>query len=149
MDQQQNTPDPFNLERFVEAQDRVYGQVTAELRSGRKQTHWIWFIFPQVAGLGHSPTSQFYAIQSKAEACAYLAHPVLGARLRECTAIVLNGDMRSAEAIFGQPDTMKFRSSMTLFAAISEGDSIFARALERFFNGQRDEVTLAYLDGSR
>ncbi len=148
MARQKDTADPFNLGRFVEAQNGVYEQVVAELRGGRKQTHWMWFVFPQVAGLGRSPTSRFYAIRGSAEAQAYLAHPILGPRLRECVTIVLNSDVRSAEAIFGQPDTMKFRSSLTLFAAQAGEDSVFARALERFFNGQRDEMTLAYLDGS-
>jgi uncharacterized protein (DUF1810 family) len=146
MEDREDFVDPFNLQRFVEAQGQVYGQVKAELRRGRKQSHWMWFIFPQVAGLGRSPTSRFYAIQSRAEARAYLGHPVLGARLRECAAILLNGDEHSAEAIFGQPDTMKFQSSLTLFAALSDEGSIFAQALERFFKGQWDQATLAFLE---
>ena len=130
-------PDDFNLERFVTAQAPVFSEVLAELRSGRKRTHWIWFIFPQISGLGFSPTSRFYAINSVEEARAYLAHPVLGPRLRKCTAILLTGQTSSALAIFGQPDTMKYQSSLTLFAGISEPGSVFDQALDRFFKGER------------
>jgi uncharacterized protein (DUF1810 family) len=137
--------DPFNLERFVAAQKDVYAEVVHELRNGRKRSHWMWFVFPQVSGLGRSPTSQFYAIKSEEEAHHYLDHPVLGKRLKECASILLNGDESSAERIFGQPDTMKFRSSLTLFAGISEPGSVFEQALEKFFDGQSDPVTEAFL----
>jgi len=137
--------DPFRLQRFVEAQDPVYAQVRAELRAGRKRSHWMWFVFPQIRGLGHSPMAQRFAISSRAEASAYLAHPVLGARLRECTGLVLaieNGDIR---AIFGHPDDLKFHSSMTLFSEVGEGETIFPRALVRYFDGP-DRATLERLE---
>jgi uncharacterized protein (DUF1810 family) len=140
-----NAVDSFNLERFVKAQADVYPQVLRELHSGRKRSHWIWFIFPQIIGLGRSPTSRLYAIRSVEEARAYLDHSVLGERLKECTSAVLNGEEESAERVFGQPDTMKFRSSLTLFAGISEAGSVFHQALERFFGGQPDPVTQAFL----
>ncbi|MDY6872776.1 MAG: DUF1810 domain-containing protein, partial [Chloroflexota bacterium] len=113
MDKPKLNADPFNLQRFIDAQDQEYSQVLTELRQGRKRSHWMWFVFPQVAGLGRTAISKRYAIRSGAEARAYLAHPILGQRLRECVAILLDGDESSAEVIFGQPDTMKFRSSMT------------------------------------
>jgi uncharacterized protein (DUF1810 family) len=138
-------PDDFNLERFVTAQAPVFSEVLVELRSGRKRTHWIWFIFPQISGLGFSPTSLFYAINSVEEARAYLAHPVLGPRLRKCTAMLLAGEASSALAIFGQPDTMKFQSSLTLFAGLSEAGSVFDQALDRFFKGERCQKTQAFL----
>lgn len=140
-----NASDPFNLERFVDAQEDVYPEVVRELRNGRKQTHWMWFIFPQVIGLGSSSTSRYFAITSVEEARRYLDHPVLGKRLIECTSILLNGEEKSAERIFGQPDTMKFRSSLTLFAGISKPGSIFDQALERFFDHQPDPKTEAFL----
>lgn len=121
--------DPFNLTRFITAQDEVYANVVAELKAGEKRTHWIWFIFPQVAGLSHSPTAQYYALQSKDEVEAYFAHPKLGARLFECTRAVLAIE-KSAQQIFGRPDDLKFRSSMTLFEWIS-GSALFAAALIR------------------
>ena len=136
--------DRFNLQRFLKAQNPVFAEVVAELRSGRKRTHWMWFIFPQIAGLGFSPTSQFFAIGSVEEARAYLDHPVLGRRLRQCVAILLAGENSSALAIFGQPDTMKFQSSLTLFAGISEPGSVFDQALEKFFKGERCQVTQAF-----
>ncbi|MCB2210413.1 DUF1810 domain-containing protein [bacterium] len=145
MEQSKNKADPFKLQCFVEAQDPVYPQVLTELRQGRKRSHWMWFIFPQVAGLGRSAISQRYAIQSGAEARAYLAHPFLGARLRECVTILLEGDQNSAHAIFGQPDTMKFRSSMTLFAAQAGEESLYSQALDKFFDGQPDTATLDFL----
>jgi uncharacterized protein (DUF1810 family) len=144
-----NAVDSFNLERFVKAQADVYPQVLRELHSGRKRSHWIWFIFPQIIGLGHSPTSQFFAIRSLEEARAYLNHPILGARLKECTSAVLNGDEDSAERIFGQPDTMKFRSSLTLFARIAEEGSVFHQALERFFGGEPDPITQTFVETHR
>jgi uncharacterized protein (DUF1810 family) len=137
--------DEFNLDRFVTAQDPVYDRVLAELRAGRKQSHWMWFVFPQVAGLGHSVMAATYAIRSLEEAKAYLAHPVLGARLRECTQLVLNIDGRSAREIFGAPDDLKFRSSMTLFALAAPHESHFRDALARYFDGKRDEATVRML----
>lgn len=138
------TNDPRDLERFVQAQAPVYAAVTAELRSGRKASHWMWFIFPQVAGLGFSAMSRRYAITSAAEAAAYLAHPLLGPRLQDCTALAL-GAPGSAHAVFGDPDTAKFHSSLTLFAAVAGPDSVFAQALQRFFGGHPDPATLARL----
>lgn len=134
--------DTYNLERFVEAQAPVYEQVLSELRAGRKQSHWIWFIFPQIAGLGYSSTAQFYAIESLDEAAAYLQHPVLGSRLRECTEIVNGIEGRSVNAILGSPDDMKFRSSMTLFAQATKDNEIFLSALKKYFEGRADELTL-------
>jgi|SRR5581483_6337874 len=134
----------LNLERFVIAQERFYPTVTAELRAGRKRTHWIWFIFPQVEGLGRSAMAQRYAIGSREETTAYLAHPVLGARLIECTALVLRHQNKTANAIFGSPDDLKFRSSMTLFNVIGTND-IFCNALEQFYQGQPDGVTLGVI----
>jgi uncharacterized protein (DUF1810 family) len=134
--------DTYNLERFVEAQAPVYEQVLSELRAGRKQSHWIWFIFPQIAGLGYSSTAQFYAIESLDEAAAYLQHPVLGPRLRECTEIVNGIEGRSVNAILGSPDDMKFRSSMTLFAQATKDNEIFLSALKKYFEGRADELTL-------
>jgi uncharacterized protein (DUF1810 family) len=136
--------DTFDLKRFITAQNAVYADVLGELKSGHKQTHWMWFIFPQVAGLGHSPTAKHYAIQSRAEAEAYYAHPVLGLRLNECTRTVLDFD-KSASQIFGYPDDLKFRSCMTLFEAIS-GHPLFAAALNRFFDGE-DKATREILAG--
>lgn len=133
--------DPFNLDRFVSAQAPVIAQVTQELRDGRKQTHWMWFIFPQVAGLGHSPMAQCYAITSLAEAQAYLDHPILGPRLIELTEAVNQTTGRSAHQIFGSPDDMKFHSSMTLFTAARPDEPAFRSALEKYFNGQPDRLT--------
>jgi len=140
--------DPFNLERFVSAQATVIDDVRAELRCGRKSSHWMWFVFPQIAGLGGSPTARRYAIASQNEASAYLHHPVLRPRLVECTELVLAIDGRSIEAIFGHPDYLKFQSCMTLFATCSAEIGSFDQALQRFFGGQRDDATLARLVGS-
>jgi len=137
-------PDP-GLERFVTAQDAVYPQVLAELRDGRKRSHWMWFVFPQLIGLGRSATAVYFAIRDCEEARVYLAHPVLGARLRECTETLLALPGLSIDSILGFPDNLKFRSSMTLFAAVSENDSVFGRALERFCRGQPDQRTLELL----
>jgi uncharacterized protein (DUF1810 family) len=137
--------DPFNLQRFVDAQASVIDDVRAELQAGRKRTHWMWFVFPQIAGLGHSQMAQHYAIQSCAEAEAYLAHPVLGARLVELTGIVNGVRDRSVEQIFGYPDDMKFHSSMTLFARCAPDPAPFEEALRRYFGGGPDEATLARL----
>ncbi|MBR0701143.1 DUF1810 domain-containing protein [Bradyrhizobium diazoefficiens] len=136
--------DPFDLERFVRAQDPVFRAVEGELARGRKQTHWMWFVFPQIAGLGFSAMSQRYAIGSRDEAEAYLAHPVLGARLVECTGLILAVEGRSINAILGAPDDAKFRSSMTLFGAVSD-QPIFSDALARYFAGERDSATLEIL----
>lgn len=136
--------DTFDLTRFVQAQEPVYPTVVAELKGGRKQSHWMWFIFPQVAGLGFSVMSQRYAIGSREEARAYLAHGVLGARLLECTALVLAVTDRTINAILGAPDDAKFRSSMTLFAAVSD-KPIFGDALARYFAGVPDRATMDIL----
>ena len=138
-------PDPHNLQRFLDAQSPVYDQVLAELRDGRKHTHWMWFIFPQIAGLGSSPMAQHYAISGRAEALAYLAHPVLGPRLSECTQLVNQIPNRAIDQIFAYPDDLKFRSSITMFAAVAPGEEVFHIALERFFAGQPDPATLALL----
>jgi uncharacterized protein (DUF1810 family) len=136
--------DPFDLKRFVRAQEPVFRAVLGELAQGRKQTHWMWFIFPQIAGLGFSAMSQRYAIGSRAEAEAYLAHPILGPRLIECTRVVLAVQGRTINAILGAPDDAKFRSSMTLFGAVSE-EPVFDEALARYFAGERDGATLEIL----
>ena len=138
----------FDLQRFVVAQNPVYAQVCAELRAGEKRSHWMWFVFPQIAGLDHSAMAQRYAIASLAEAKAYLAHPTLGARLRECTALVNLVEGRSIEAIFGYPDDMKFHSSMTLFAEADEGEAVFLKALQKYFGGSSDAATLDRLQSS-
>ncbi|MDX7950604.1 DUF1810 domain-containing protein [Lichenihabitans sp. Uapishka_5] len=138
-------PDPHGLERFVAAQALVIDEVLDELRRGRKASHWMWFVFPQIAGLGHSAMAQRYAIASAAEARAYLAHPVLGRRLFDATALVNGHAGRSASAIFGAPDDIKFRSSMTLFAAVAPDRAPFQRALRTFFDARPDPQTLARL----
>jgi uncharacterized protein (DUF1810 family) len=137
--------DPFDLQRFVNAQEGIYKSALAELHSGRKRTHWMWFVFPQIQGLGFSPTSKRYAIRSSDEARAYLDHPVLGKRLVECAEAVLSVQGRSASAIFGSPDDIKLKSSMTLFDAVSAPGSVFSQVLERYFQGQRDRKTLDIL----
>jgi uncharacterized protein (DUF1810 family) len=135
------------LERFVEAQRPTYDQALAELRAGAKRSHWMWFVFPQIAGLGRSPTARLYAIGDAVEAAAYLAHPLLGARLRECTTAMLGWAGRSgAEAILGPVDAVKFKSSMTLFDAVAGApDNPFAHALAAFCQGERDPLTLERL----
>ncbi|MDO9712969.1 DUF1810 domain-containing protein [Paracraurococcus lichenis] len=138
-------PDGMDLERFVAAQDPVIGQVRQELAAGRKRTHWMWFVFPQLRGLGQSAMAQRYGLASLAEAQAYLAHPVLGPRLEDCTALVNAVQGRSAEEILGGVDAMKFRSCMTLFAAVRPGDSPFRTALAQYFEGEPDPRTLAML----
>jgi uncharacterized protein (DUF1810 family) len=137
--------DRFQLQRFVGAQKPVYETVVAELRAGRKRSHWMWFIFPQISGLGHSVTAQTFAVSSLAEAAAYLAHPVLGPRLRECAALVASIEQRSIDEIFDYPDDMKFHSSMTLFARAAPREPIFAVCLQKYFGGQPDPRTLARL----
>jgi uncharacterized protein (DUF1810 family) len=133
------------LARFVAAQREVYDQALREIRGGRKRSHWMWFIFPQYEGLGFSSTSQKYAIKSSAEAEDYLRHLVLGSRLTECAQAVLGVEGRSAREIFGSPDDMKLRSSMTLFASVSPAESVFERVLDKCFQGQRDSRTLSLL----
>jgi uncharacterized protein (DUF1810 family) len=140
-----DTDDPFDLQRFVDAQAPVYDRVLLELHEGRKRSHWMWFVFPQIAGLGSSPMAQRYAIASRAEAAAYLAHPVLGPRLRECTRLLTATEGRSIHDILGSPDDMKFRSSMTLFAQTAKDNEIFRRCLEKYFQGEPDRLTLAAL----
>jgi len=135
--------DRFRLQRFVDAQQPVYTAVLAELRAGRKRSHWMWFIFPQVSGLGHSVTSQTFAVSSLAEAAAYVAHPTLGPRLRECAALVASIEGRSIDEIFAYPDDRKFHSSMTLFARAAPREPIFAACLQKYFGGQPDPQTQA------
>ena len=133
------------LDRFVEAQNPVYMQVCAELAAGAKRSHWMWFVFPQLRGLGHSAMAVRYGLASAAEACAYWQHPLLGARLKECTQLVLAVQNKSLFEIFGQPDDMKFRSCMTLFAHCAAGEPVFLEALARYCASQQDERTLALL----
>jgi len=141
--------DPHNLARFVAAQNPLFAQVCVELAAGRKHSHWMWFIFPQLRGLGSSPTAERYAIASLDEARAYLAHPILGERLRSCTQLVNRLDGRTAQEIFGYPDYLKFRSSMTLFAhAAREAGEPFQKALARYFAGEEDARTRTLLAGS-
>lgn len=137
--------DAYNLQRFLDAQEGVYDAVLAELRAGRKSSHWIWFIFPQIAGLGHSAMAQQFAITSLDEAKAYLQHLVLGPRLQECTQLVLNVEGRSAEEIFGYPDYLKFRSCMTLFLTAATDNTLFRDALLTYFDGKPDQLTLDIL----
>ena len=131
-----------DLSRFVDAQQGIYETALSEIRRGQKLSHWMWFVFPQYAGLGTSPTSQRYAIKSVAEAEAYLNHPVLGRRLVECAEALLRIEARSARQIFGDPDDMKLKSSATLFAQVSPAGSVFERVLDKYFRGERDARTL-------
>jgi uncharacterized protein (DUF1810 family) len=135
--------DPFHLGRFVEAQDGVYERVCEELKGGEKRSHWMWFIFPQIGGLGRSPMAERFAIGSLEEARAYLAHAVLGGRLRECAGLVNALEGRSASEIFGFPDDLKFHSSMTLFARAGGGEAVFEAALKKYFGGKEDGATVA------
>ncbi len=137
--------DPYNLNRFLAAQEKTYETALAELRRGSKETHWMWFIFPQIAGLGRSPTSEYYSIKSGDEARQYLHHPVLGPRLLECAGALLAVQERSASEIFGFPDDLKLKSSMTLFASVAESEPAFGRVLDKYFDGQRDQRTLDLL----
>ena len=137
--------DRFNLGRFVSAQSGVYEGALAELRSGRKRTHWMWFVFPQVEGLGRSSTSRFYAVKGLEEAREYLRHPVLGPRLAECAEAVLAVEGRTASAIFSYPDDLKLHSSMTLFSVAAGPGSVFARVLDKYFQGRQDAGTLREL----
>lgn len=134
--------DPFNLQRFVDAQSGVMDQVCSELRAGRKRSHWMWYIFPQISGLGSSTMAQKFAISSLAEAGIYLDHSVLGPRLRTCTELVSAIERRSIEEIFGYPDHLKFHSSMTLFARAAPHEPVFQPALRKFFGGRFDQLTL-------
>jgi uncharacterized protein (DUF1810 family) len=140
-----DTDDPYDLQRFVDAQEHIYGAVTAELAAGRKRSHWMWFVFPQLRGLGSSPTAVRFGISSADEARAYLAHELLGSRLRECARLVARIDGRSARDVFGSPDDMKLRSSMTLFARASDDNADFVTVLEKFYEGEEDPATLARL----
>jgi uncharacterized protein (DUF1810 family) len=132
-----------DLQRFIDAQWPLYDRVLCELRAGQKRTHWMWFVFPQIEGLGYSAMAQKYAITSREEAAAYLGHPLLGGRLEECTALVNAIAGKSVREIFGQPDDMKFGSSMTLFAQVAKGRSLFKEAVEKYFDGRFDDATLA------
>lgn len=143
-----STDDPHDLDRFVLAQADDYDQALAEIRAGRKRSHWMWYVFPQIDGLGLSPTSRRYAIRSLAEAGAYLDHPVLGPRLVECTEAALAVEGQTAHDIFGSPDDMKLRSCATLFAAVTPADSPFARLLDRYFEGKPDGKTLGLLEAA-
>ena len=138
------TADPYDLDRFVQAQAADYDCAISELRAGEKRSHWMWYVFPQIEGLGQSSMSRRYSIKSVAEAKAYLDHPVLGARLRECFAVVNSIEGRSAHDIFGSPDDMKFRSCATLFASVSN-DGVFQQALDKYFDGEQDQLTLRQL----
>ena len=137
--------DEYNLQRFVGAQDQVYAAVLDELRAGEKCGHWMWYIFPQIKGLGHSVLAQKFAITSQEEAKAYLEHPLLGSRLRECTGLVINVEGRSAQQIFDYPDNLKFRSCMTLFMDATSSNNIFQDALLKYFEGTPDQLTLEFL----
>jgi len=137
--------DPYNLQRFVDAQEPVYAHVLAELRAGSKRSHWMWFIFPQIAGLGHSETARRFAISSRAEAAAYVEHPTLGPRLRECCRLATVVEGRSGRQIFGTPDDLKFRSSLTLFAEVASDNATFKTALQKYFGGEPDSLTLQRL----
>jgi uncharacterized protein (DUF1810 family) len=146
--------DPYDLQRFVDAQQPIFETVKRELRAGRKQSHWMWFIFPQIRGLGHSDMARKFAISSQEEAEAYLNHPVLGNRLRECSGLVASHRERSIEEFFGYPDTLKFRSSMTLFAHVAlnmqrdqtgSSNEVFDECLGKYFKGEADPLTLALL----
>jgi uncharacterized protein (DUF1810 family) len=137
--------DPFDLQRFVDAQEPVFEQVCKELRAGAKRTHWMWFVFPQIQGLGFSAMAQRFALASRKEASAYLRHPLLGVRLIDCTRLVNDVQGRSIRQIFGNPDDMKFHSSMTLFAHATPANSIFVDALHRYFGGEFDRATLVRL----
>jgi len=140
------TSDPCDLKRFIDAQEGVYESALAELRNGQKRSHWMWFIFPQIDGLGMSETSKFFSIKSIEEARQYLAHPVLGSHLKECSRAVLGVEGRSALQIFGSPDDLKLNSSMTLFTSINSGDSIFQQVLDKYYHGKKDSRTLEILE---
>ncbi|HVL55106.1 MAG TPA: DUF1810 domain-containing protein [Burkholderiaceae bacterium] len=141
--------DPYDLQRFVSAQDPVFDQVCAELSAGRKRTHWMWFVFPQLRALGRSATAKRFGIADRDEALAYWRHPVLGPRLKRCAELVLAVKQGTANDVFGSPDDLKLRSCMTLFAAVAPQEPVFAEVLQRFFGGVRDEATLMLLGSAR
>ncbi|MDA8240053.1 MAG: DUF1810 domain-containing protein [Nitrospiraceae bacterium] len=141
-----NTDDPYDLNRFLSAQEGIYERALAELKGGQKHTHWMWFIFPQIDGLGYSPTAKRYSIKSIEEARQYLSHPVLGKRLLECAEAVVALKGGSVSEIFGYPDDLKFKSSMTLFEKIAGPDSVFSLALDRYCHGERDAITLRLIE---
>lgn len=141
-----NASDIVDLSRFASAQESIYDSALAELKNGRKRTHWMWYVFPQIDGLGHSTTSKYYAIKSIEEARQYLNHPVLGKRLLECAEAVFAIEGRSISEIFGYPDHLKLKSSMTLFAYVADQCSVFARILDKYFNGEQDALTLQLLE---
>jgi uncharacterized protein (DUF1810 family) len=141
----ENMNDSYNLQRFVDAQKRIFEQVCSELREGCKKSHWMWFIFPQFKGLGNSEMARKFAISSREEAQAYLSHPILGPRLRECTQLVNLVDKRSAHQIFGSIDELKFCSSMTLFASVTSDNGVFTDALQKYFRGKLDSLTVEKL----
>jgi uncharacterized protein (DUF1810 family) len=141
--------DLFDLGRFIRAQESIFDQALAEIRAGDKESHWMWLIFPQIDGLGFSSTAKHYAIKSLEEARQYLSHPILGARLRECTQAVFAVEGRSAHDIFGSPDDMKLKSCMTLFESIDGQDSVFGQVLDKYYQGQRDKRTQDILEGMR
>jgi uncharacterized protein (DUF1810 family) len=136
----------MSLQRFIDAQHRDYENALSEIKNGRKRSHWMWYIFPQIHGLGFSETSRFYAIKNKAEAEEYLNHPVLGKRLIEISKALLDLDTDDAHSIFGTPDDLKLKSSMTLFASLPETDPVFKSVLKKFFNGKKDEKTLRIIE---
>jgi uncharacterized protein (DUF1810 family) len=140
-----HSADPYDLNRFLQAQNPQYEQALSEIKDGHKRSHWMWYIFPQLAGLGSSPTAKYYAIKSLEEAKAYLAHPVLGRRLRECAEAVVQVENRTANDIFGSPDDVKLKSCATLFAHISPAGSVFEILLAKYFGGERDSKTLELL----
>ena len=144
----QPSDDPFELERFVRAQAPVYAQACAELEAGEKRSHWMWFVFPQLAELGRSSTAQYYGIESRAEALAYWQHPLLGPRLAQCAGLVLGVHGRTSFQIFHTPDDLKFRSCMTLFHAVVPQEPVFGQALDRYYGGQGDPLTLSLLQGA-
>jgi uncharacterized protein (DUF1810 family) len=145
----ESASDPFDLQRFVDAQARVYQTVLDELRAGRKRSHWIWFIFPQLSGLGSSPMAARYAISALDEARAYLRHDVLGPRLHECTQLVTGLEGRSITEIFGSPDDLKVRSSMTLFGRATDNNRDFVALLEKYYDGDEDPLTVTRLEGGK
>jgi uncharacterized protein (DUF1810 family) len=140
-DDTRDQADPFDLARFATAQEGVYNRALAEIRAGDKRSHWMWFIFPQIDGLGFSSTAKYYAIKSPEEARQYLAHPVLGPRLLECAQAVLAVEGRSAFEVFGSPDDLKLKSCMTLFESVAGRDSVFGRVLDKYYQGKRDART--------
>ena len=140
-----NLDDTFDLDRFVSAQENVYQTALEEIGSGRKQGHWMWFIFPQISGLGSTEVSRLYAIKSREEAVAYLEHPVLGPRIREISEVLLTQDDKSATEILGTPDDLKLRSSMTLFKSVSTDNDVFLNVLDRYYGGEEDPQTFRIL----